>query len=118
MLPRERRLTTEIFDQVILSGKIFNSPVLTLTAMKAPVKKSRFSAVGAKKFFKSAVERNKIRRRLYSAMDSSFIARIDENFNKSAFYCILVAKPAILKLSKPEITAALIDIFVKSGIIK
>ena len=119
MLPRERRLTTEFFDQVIASGKLFHSPVFTLTAIKAPIsKKSRFAAVAAQKFFKTAVERNKVRRRLYAAMDETFLARVDENFNKTPFYCIVMAKPVLLTLSKKEITAALIDIFVKSGIIK
>jgi ribonuclease P protein component len=125
MLPRERRLTTELFDQTMASGKLFHSPIFTLAAMKAPpaagktaLPKNRFAAVGAKKFFKTAVERNKIRRRVYAAMDRSFLDRIDGNFNKASFYCIIMAKPALLDLSKPQITAALVDIFVKSGIIK
>ena len=42
----------------------------------------------------------------------------DTNFNKFPFYCVVMAKPAMLELSKPQITAALIEIFVKSGIIK
>jgi ribonuclease P protein component len=105
----------------MLSGKLFHSPFFTLTAMKAgrsSSKKSRLAAVGAKKFFKTAVEKNKIRRRLYAAMDVSFLARIDANFNAAPFHCVIMAKPTMLELSKPEITAALIDIFVKSGIIK
>ncbi len=121
MLPRERRLSTELFDQTILSGKLFQSPVFTLTAVKSSasgVKKNRFAAVAPKKFFKTAVERNKVRRRLYAAMDSSFIEQVDTNFNKIAFNCIVIAKLSILKLTKKEITAALLDLFVKSGIIK
>ena len=124
MLPRERRLTSEIVDQVLLSGKLFHSPVFTLTAMKAPAnavkktQKSRFAAIAPKKFFKTAVERNKVRRRLYAAIDNTFISRVDGNHNNAAFYCILMAKPAMLTLTKPQITAAATDLFVKSGIIK
>ncbi|MEI6057795.1 MAG: ribonuclease P protein component, partial [bacterium] len=72
MLPRHRRLTSELVEQTLLSGKLFHSPFFTLTAMKvAPdvTKKtllSRFSAIAPKKFFKTAVERNKVRRRLYA----------------------------------------------------
>ncbi len=121
MLPRERRLTTEVFDQTIASGRLFHSPLITLTAAKAgsiSEKKSRFAAVAPKKFFKTAVERNSVRRRLYSAMDTSFLDRVDANFNSAAFNCIIIAKPALMKLTKQHITAAIIDIFVKSSIIK
>lgn len=121
MLPRSRRLRTEVFNQAITSGKLFQSPFFTLTAVKSTdssPKESHFSAVAPKKFFKTAVERNKVRRRLYAAMDTDFLARVDANFNKFPFDCIVMAKPAMLDLKKPQITAALLDIFVKSGIIK
>ena len=74
MLPKKRRLTTKLLDEVMVSGKIFHSPILSLKAIKVihenkndanksqkSFGKSRFAAVAGKKYFKTAVMRNKVR---------------------------------------------------------
>jgi ribonuclease P protein component len=122
MLPKKRRLTTELLDEVMTSGRIFYSPILSLKAIKVKynsstkdkknnLEKSRFAVVAAKKYFKTAVLRNKMRRRTYTALAAT-IAHIDDNF-----HCILMLKPSAIELDPSELKEAIHEIFVKSQII-
>ncbi len=111
MLPRKKRLTTELFDQIMSSGRIFNSPLFTLRAIKTK-EKSRFSVVASKKIFKTAVLRNKIRRRVYAQIEK-LSPRIQGGFNG-----IFLAKQIVEKSSPEAISSELENLFVKTGIIQ
>jgi ribonuclease P protein component len=111
MLPRKKRLTTELFDQIITSGRIFNSPLFTLRAIKIEGK-SRFSAVASKKIFKTAVARNRIRRRVYAQLET-LSPKI-----KDGFHGVLLSKQAVSKASSQDLSKEIEDLFVKTGIIQ
>ncbi len=131
MLPKKRRLTKKLLDEVMLYGKIFHSPVLSLKAIKVMVvndvvdetkkdtDKSHFSAVAAKKYFKTAVMRNKVRRRTYAALTDviSCMDRNSLNVNGNIFHCVLMLKPTILDIDQSALKQAIHEIFVKSRII-
>src|SRR3989344_5648297 len=67
MLPNQKRLTTTLFKDTIDGGMTYHSSLFILKLLKT-IGPSRFSVSVPKKVAKSAVERNKIRRRVYSAI--------------------------------------------------
>jgi ribonuclease P protein component len=114
MLPSNRRLTTEFFDKTI-AGRAFHSPSFTIKAIKPPedfAPKSRFAVASSKKYFKTAVSRNKARRRTYSALASVLPDIMD------GFFLIIMPKPETSKLTPTEFRLALLDILAKTGIMK
>ena len=65
MLPKENRIKKrKDFDEIFKKGKIFRSDSLIFKFKKNNLKKSRFGFVVSLKVSKSAVVRNKIRRRM------------------------------------------------------
>jgi ribonuclease P protein component len=111
MLPRKRRLTTELFNQIIEFGTFFNSPLFSFRAIKTEGK-SRFSVVASKKIFKTAPERNRVRRRVYAQIEH-LIPRISDGFQG-----IFLTKAAIKESTPEAIQTSLSEIFVKTKIIK
>lgn len=72
MLPRSRRLTGDQVQQ-LLSQKafVFHTPLFSLRSIiNKNTEKSLFSVVIAKKVVKKAVDRNHIRRQLYTIIGS------------------------------------------------
>ncbi len=67
MLARKNRLSRTDFDVLLKTGRAFHCPALSLRVAKTPGA-SRFSVVVSKKTAKTAVLRNRIRRRLYSLL--------------------------------------------------
>src|SRR4051812_21797720 len=114
MLPRSKRLSVPLFTNVLANGSIVHSPLFTARILKTAQSKvdSRFSAVISKKIAKTAVERNKFRRRIYSG-----VAAVDKKV-KPGFQIILMAKPTLTKALLKEITADLEALFVKSNLLK
>jgi ribonuclease P protein component len=111
MLPSSKRLTTPLVKEVMDVGKIFHSTLFVFKGTKKSGN-SRFSVVVSKKVAKNAVDRNKIRRRLYSAIHSVY-TRI-----QPGFHGIFMVKPVIVKVSMKEIKLSLEEFFVKIGIVK
>ncbi len=71
MLPKSRRISKEEFSSILKSGKRYTSAhfVMYVAQNKANLTKpSQFSFSISKKVASSAVERNKLRRRGYSAL--------------------------------------------------
>ncbi len=115
MLPRSKRLGVSLFTDVIAHGKIAHSPFFTARIQKTADPKetgARFSAAVSKKIAKTAVERNKLRRRVYSAL-----AGLESKVPKG-FYIVLLAKHPLRPAKLPEIASDLSFLFVKSGLIK
>jgi ribonuclease P protein component len=111
MIPSSRRLTTALFKEVILKGKPLHSPIFVLR-MLVSQGTSRFSVSVPKKVAKSAVLRNKIRRRLYSALQPT-IPHI-----KAGIQGVFMVKQVILGMSFENIVKNLQDFFGKSGLLK
>ena len=64
MFPKINRLKRADFPAVARLGKVFHSPLLSLRAFKGKSAPVRVSVVVSKKISKSAVVRNKTRRRI------------------------------------------------------
>jgi len=66
MLPKYRRIPRRLFKPLLESRKYFNSEHFSLRVI--PSKEVRIAVSVSKKIYKKAVVRNKVRRRVYSAM--------------------------------------------------
>ncbi len=89
MLPKDRRISRKLFKPLLASRKYFNST--HFTARVASSDEARIAISVSKKISKSAVVRNKIRRRVYSATRDLF-----PHLSKNLF--LLVAKSGAEKL--------------------
>jgi ribonuclease P protein component len=111
MLPSSKRLSVTLFASVLANGKIVHSTLFTARILKT-AGISRFSVAISKKIAKTAVERNKFRRRVYSA-----ISMIDSKIPQG-FHVILMGKPPLIKATPKDTLVDLESLFVKSGLIK
>ena len=111
MLSSSRRLTTSLFKEVMDKGKIFHSPIFILRLVKSH-SLSRFSVSVSKKVAKNAVDRNKFRRRAYSAIDSLY-----QNI-LPGFHGVFIAKNSISKSSFVHMSLDIKNLFVKIGLLK
>ena len=111
MLPRPKRLSTALFKGVIGEGRSLHSPLFVIRVLKLSGP-SRFSVSVPKKIAKTAVLRNKIRRRIYSALEPLF-----PNI-KADIHGVFIVKPTILTASFEEISKGIKDFFGKSGFLK
>jgi ribonuclease P protein component len=69
MLPRTRRISTKLFKELWQkSGRPTRSPHFILRAIPSLGSVSRFAVVVPKRIAKSAVVRNRMRRRVYAAL--------------------------------------------------
>ncbi len=66
MLKKKERLTKKEFDRFFSIGKRIHSPALTL--LYTPDETFHGAVVVGKKIYKKAVDRNRLRRRLYNAL--------------------------------------------------
>ncbi len=111
MLPAKKRLSVPLFTTALTQGKIVHSPLFTARIWKT-TGDSRFSAVVSKKIAKTAVLRNKFRRRIYSVLGRNMESV------KAGFHIILLAKPTIIKTELKDIASDLENLFVKSSLLK
>jgi len=68
MLSKNNRIERKDFPYILKNGKRFNSPIFLLYVAKNNESKSKFAFSVSKKVLKTAVERNKYRRRGYSVI--------------------------------------------------
>ncbi len=99
MLPKKQRLNRTAFTQYFKVGKRHHTSYLTLII--APCEGFKCAVVVGKKVAKKAHDRNRIRRRLYELIRHSY-GEVD--WPRAL---IVVAKPAIIKLSKKQFTTEL-----------
>ena len=111
MLNHSYRLTVEKFNQVMEKGRVSHSPLFLVRILRDQAD-IRISAVAPKKVSKTAVGRNKIRRKIYEA------TRTYKHRIIPGLHVIIFAKPTVLKATQKEIVADLEDIFVKSKLIR
>jgi len=111
MLPKKKRLSTALFKKVISIGNSAHAEFFVVRYIKdkSPL---RFAVSVPKKVSKTAVERNKVRRRIYSAINSFKDLSI-ENMK-----VILIAKPNILKLNTNDMKPYIKKTFVNLGLLK
>jgi ribonuclease P protein component len=109
MLPRKQRISTQLFKDIIQKGSAFHAPLFSIR-IKKTLNNSRFGVSVPKKVAKTAVLRNKIRRRVYSALK---VININNQHD-----VIFIAKIGIEKLKQIELSQEINKIFVKSGLLK
>ena len=67
MLSSTHRLRSSEVEEVFLKGRRLGTPLLSFVSL-SPVDRAAFAVVVTKKVARSAVDRNKIRRRVYSIL--------------------------------------------------
>lgn len=99
---------------VFTNGKAIRSERLTIKFIKNTRRsKSRFSVVVSKKVLKSAVGRNRIRRRLYE------YARLhNEQLNDVYDIVMIVSSSEFRTMSTPELTSLLDELFQRAQLFK
>jgi ribonuclease P protein component len=96
MFKKIERLNRAEFTEFFKRGRRFQSPTLTLVfTPKVPFK---VSIVVGKKVSKSAVERNRTRRRLYASL-----ARFKEENAITEGVCIVIAKPQAARCTRADL---------------
>lgn len=97
MLPKRQRLTTAAFAQYFQKGRRQHGTYLQLIYVPSP----RFYAavVVGKKVYKTAVDRNRLRRQLYAVLHEHTTLPV---------VCLVLAKPAAKSVSSAIVKAELI----------
>lgn len=111
MLPRLLRINISLFKEIIEKGRFSYGKYFLFRYIKnndIP----RFAVSVSKKVSKSAVDRNKIRRRIYNSI-RKIINRTQEGYK-----IIIFVKNGIEKLSLEEVSKEIEADFVKSGFLK
>ncbi len=111
MLPKTKRLSKELFTRVMEKGQVFHCPFFLLRVALGQGY-SRFAVSVPKKVSKTAVGRNRLRRQVYSIIQSL------ENKIDQERLIVIVLKAEAAKLKTKELGSELEKIFVKSGIIE
>ncbi len=114
MLPKAKRLTTELFTEIIEKGRSFHGNFLIVRVIPthSTQETSRFAVSVPKKVSKTAVGRNKLKRQVYVA-----IGRMEKNL-KPNINVVIILKVGADKLKYKEIESEIGKVFVKSGILK
>ncbi len=68
MLPKKRRIQRSDFGQILKTGKSVSSSFLSFKYTRADLFQTSFSVVVSKAVSKKAVERNKLKRRIYAVI--------------------------------------------------
>ena len=68
MLKKSLRLSTEQINEVMEKGTVVHSPLFTIRYIKRDTGATKFAAVAPKGVAKTAVSRNRERRRVYAAI--------------------------------------------------
>ena len=106
MLRKKQRLTKEQFDEFFRSGKRFHSPLFQLIHSKAEAFNG--AVVVGKKVHKRAVDRNRLRRRVYN-----ILYRLFKDQNLKGVY-IIIAKPPATGSSFAELRDAVVSLIGQS----
>jgi ribonuclease P protein component len=91
MIPKANRINRENFEKVMKKGGFLNSSLFSLRFLKNPEKTTHLSVVVAKKVAKTAVLRNKVRRRGYSIL-RKLLKESKNPLAGQAYFIILFAK--------------------------
>lgn len=121
MISKQNRINRTDFETIMKKGGLTNSGLFSLRFLKnlpasdglspAGVEKySQFAVVVSKKVAKTAVLRNKIRRRCYS-----ILRKVSKSLNNS-YYVILFAKKGAEKATFAETEAQILEILKKAKI--
>ncbi len=105
MLPKKRRIQRSDFGQILKTGKSVSSSFVSLKYGRVALPQSSFSVVVSKAVSKKAVERNKLRRRIYSII-TKLKNRVTPGY-QAAFFVKKEAAALSFKKLEQEISALL-----------
>jgi ribonuclease P protein component len=106
MLAQKHRINRRFFNEVFSGGQYFGGQYFSGKIIKLDnITPPRFAVVSSKKNLKRAVERNRLRRRVYAAIHS-LVPSI-----KPGFAIILFAKPDVLAMDFITLKTILTDLF-------
>lgn len=111
MVPKNQRISRENFENIMKKGGISHSGLFSLRFLKSEAKTSSFSVVVSKKVTKTAVLRNKIRRRGYS-----ILGKVAKSLN-NPYYIIVFAKKGAEKATFVETEAQVLELLKKAKIL-
>ena len=111
MLKKRARLTSREFDEVIKNGRISQSDFFSLRYHYLSGQ-AKISAVAPAKIVKTAVLRNGVRRKIYSALQSLY-AELPRGIRM-----VIIAKNPALKAKSRELEPEIRNLFVKASILK
>lgn len=108
MFCAKERLSRAAFTTVFKSGVRYQTPALTLIYSPSPTR--QVSVVVGKKVYKNAIDRNRLRRRLYDAIRRYFIAHavVQGTF-------ILITKPPAVAFTRLETGSAVADLLARTA---
>jgi ribonuclease P protein component len=110
MLSKANRLSVKEFDLVVKTGCEAHSPFFTIKYI--PASDFKFSPTAPKRIFKTAVARNRIRRRVYGAVRETLsLKKIKPN------HIVLIIKKDIADLDSPRLVRVLKELFVQAHLI-
>jgi len=99
MLPKERRISKGLFDQIQKNGRNFRTPLFSLRIMTNPGQPSAFAFVISAKKADKAVTRNLIKRR-GRAIIAKNLAKIKEGYLCAIFFNQDVSTLSFIELEK------------------
>jgi len=106
MLNKRQRLTKRAFDAAFARGTRYHSPTMQLIYDNSDPEFHGAVVVG-KKVYKQAVDRNRLRRRLYGAL-----YRLHQTHQLTGTF-ILIAKPSAATVAPQELTETLTTLMAK-----
>ncbi len=110
MLPKSHRLNSGEVEEVMSKGRSVFGDFFLVKILQNNTPGVKISAIAPKKAFQTAVERNKVRRRIYSAI-------LHKNFTKNSFLIAIVANRKALTVNIKDLSSEIEQIFVKGGIL-
>lgn len=115
MLPKERRIKRKEFSFILNQGKRFHSQNLTLflvpNNINSTANKTKVAFSVSKKIYSKAVDRNKCRRRGYSAIKNN-IGKLREGF-----YLLFSFKKTGVNLNFDIIEREVVELLSTSGVL-
>lgn len=111
MLSRSQRLSGEQLEEVLKKGKVIHTPFFWIRLYKQPGI-ARVAVLSPQKLLKTAVLRNRFRRKIYEII-GSFKKEMAKDY-----HLVVCMKEPILKADKDAMQEKTREIFVKAGVLK
>jgi|SRR5581483_4870129 len=111
MLPKTRRIQRKEYSTLLSRAEKFNSPHLVLSVCQGGPSPGRFSFSISKKVLKSAVGRNKWRRRGYSVIQKNLSGV------KPGYYCFFSFKKNLQNIKFSDLEKEIIQLLNTAGVL-
>jgi ribonuclease P protein component len=112
MLPKNKRVTTELFKKVLKEGKSIHTPALSFKYYRETTPGlSRFSVFVPKKVLKLASKRNYLKRKINTSL-SKVYSKVE-----NSFVGVIYAKNSTIGMKPEELSKEIEEIFKRGKII-